>query len=114
MQESKIFVPNLENYACVVIRNNSTMRAYENMPQRNSSSDYTDYYFTSNYVYTKGTESWTNYSTLPVCLTSDQITDEVYYRNDFDSILIIFMILCIFCFVFPWKIFTRIFRKWSF
>lgn len=38
-------------------------------------------------------------------------TDEIYYRNDFADILIIFFIMCIFCFYIPLKVFLRLFRR---
>lgn len=105
-----IYVPDT-SYACYVVRDETTIRAYEQMPQRNREVDYRDYFYNSNYLYQDGTQSFSNYSTLPVCLDSSLITNEVYYRNDFDSILIIFLIMCIFCFYLPLKIFVRLFRR---
>lgn len=53
--------------------------------------------------------SLSNYNLIPY----SQFTDDVYYRTDFDSILIIFLIMCIFCFYIPIKIFTRLFRRFQ-
>lgn len=44
-------------------------------------------------------------------LNSNTFSDEVFYRNDFADILIIFVIMCIFSFYIPIKIFSRIFKK---
>lgn len=106
-----IYVPDLDNYKCYVVQSDTILRAYKQIPQQNSTVEYRDYYYTSNYLYKDGTQSFSNYSILPVCLSSSQLTTEVYYRNDFDSILIIFLILSIFGFYIPIKIFSRLFRR---
>ena len=108
-----IYVPDLENYKCFVVRNESTIRAYKNIPVNNSDVDYRDYYYNSNYLYQDGVQSFGPYSTLPICLDNSKLTDSVYYRNDFDSILVIFLIMCIFCFYLPLKIFVRLFRRFQ-
>ena len=108
-----IYVPDLENYECFVVRDETTIRAYEEVPTRNSEVDYRDYYYNSNYIYQDGTQTFGNYSTLPVCLSSSVLTSEVYYRNDFDRILIILIIMCIFCFVIPLKVILRLFRRFQ-
>lgn len=105
-----IYVPDL-NYSCYVIINSETIRAYSSTPRLNSSSSYRDFYINTNYIYMDGVQSWSNYSTLPVCLDSSVLTDDVYYRNDLDSILFVFSILCIFCLYIPFKIFFRLFKK---
>lgn len=106
-----IYVPDLENYKCFVVRNESTIRAYKNIPVNNSDVAYRDYFYNSNYLYQDGVQSFGSYSTLPICLDNSNLTNNVYYRNDFDSILIIFLIMCIFCFYLPLKIFVRLFRR---
>lgn len=108
-----IYVPDLENYQCFVVRNESTIRAYKNIPQNNMDIEYRDYYYNSNYLYQDGVQSFGAYSTLPICLDNSKLTDSVYYRNDFDSILVIFLIMCIFCFYLPLKIFVRLFRRFQ-
>lgn len=105
-----IYVPST-NYSCYVVQSEGVIRAYEQTPRNNIDINYRDYYIRSNYIYKDGTQSFGSYSTLPVCLDNSQITDSVYYRNDFDSILIIFLIMSIFCFLIPIKIFTRLFRR---
>ena len=108
-----IYVPDLENYKCFVVRSESTIRAYKNIPVNNSDVAYRDYYYNSNYLYQDGIQSFGSYSTLPICLDNSNLTDSVYYRNDFDSILVIFLIMCIFCFYLPLKIFVRLFRRFQ-
>jgi len=105
-----IYVPDT-NYACYVVINSDTIRAYSSIPRLNGTSYYRDYYLNSNYIYQDGSQSWGSYGTLPTCLNSSKITNEVYYRNDFDSILIIFLIMCIFCFYIPLKIFSKLFKR---
>ena len=48
-----IYVPDLENYKCFVIRNDTTLRADKNIPVNNSDVPYRDYYYTSNYLIKK-------------------------------------------------------------
>lgn len=106
-----IYVPELSSYQCYVVRDSNTIRAYKQKPTYNSNIVYRDYFYNSNYLYQDGTQQFSNYTTLPVCLDKNVLTDNVYYRNDFDSILIIFLILSIFCFLIPIKIFLRLFRR---
>lgn len=106
-----IYVPELENYKCYVVRSENVIRAYKQIPYNNSTIQYRDYYYNSNYLYQDGEQSFSQYTTLPVCLDTNNLTSEVYYRNDFDSILIMFLILSIFCFYLPLKIFIRLFRR---
>lgn len=106
-----IYVPDLDNYECFVVQSEGVIRAYEEIPTYNSSIIYRDYYLKSNYIFKDGVQSFGNYSTLPICLSSSVLTDRVEYRNDFDSILIIFLIMCLFCFYIPICLFKRIFRR---
>lgn len=108
-----IYVPDLENYQCFVVRDENIIRAYEEIPQLNQSTNYRDYYINSNYLYQDGVQEFSRYSTLPICLDSSVLTNEVYYRNDFDSILVILLIMSIFCFYIPIKIFLRLFRRFN-
>ena len=109
----KIYVPDKENYKCFVIRSEEVIRAYEEIPTNNSEINYRDYYYNSNYLYNDGVQSFSSYTTLTVCLYNNNITDNVYYRNDIDSILIVFIALCIFAIWMPLKIFMRLFRRFN-
>ena len=106
-----IYVPDLKNYKCFVVRDETTIRAYKEVPRKNSDIEYRDYFYNSNYLYQDGEQSFGNYSVLPVCLDNSILTNEVYYRNDFDSILIIFLIMSIFCILIPIKLFLRFIRR---
>lgn len=108
-----IYVPDLENYECFVVQSEGVIRGYEEVPRNNITVNYRDWYINSSYIYRDGSQDFNNWSNLPVCLEASQVTNEVYYRNDFDSILIIFLILCIFCFYIPIKIFVRLFRRFQ-
>lgn len=109
----KIYVPNLENYQCVYVRSNDIIRAYFQKPRNNSTVTYRDYYINSNYIYTDGEQSFSNYTLLPTCLNNTNLTSEVYYRNDFDSILVMFICLCLIFFYIPIKILFRLFRRFN-
>lgn len=108
-----IYVPDIENYKCFVVNSDTTIRAYKEIPTNNSTINYRDYYYTSNYLYKDGIQTFSNYTTLPICLDNNIVTDNVYYRNDLDSILIIFLILCIFGLLIPLKVFMRLFRRFN-
>lgn len=96
----KIYVPNYESYNCAVVTNANTIRVYDTVPTHNSTIDYTDYYYTGHYYFVRGTATFSNYSTLPNCLYDDDITTNVYYRNDFADIMIIFSCILVFCWFF--------------
>ena len=108
-----IYVPDVENYQCFVVRSDTTIRAYKQIPTNNATVDYRDYFYTANYLYQDGSQSFSQYTTLPVCLDNSKVTDNVYYRTDLDSILIIFTILCIFGLLIPLKVFMRLFRRFN-
>lgn len=108
-----IYVPEKENYACYVVRSEEVIRAYEDIPRNNTEVNYRDYYYNSNYLYNDGVQSFSQYTTLPTCLDNNNVTSDYYYRNDFADILIIFLIMCIFCFLIPLKIFLRLFRRFQ-
>lgn len=108
-----IYVPEKESYKCYVVQSEGVIRGYEKIPQNNITTNYRDYYINSNYIYKDGVATFSSYSTLPVCLSSDVVTSDVYYRNDLDSILIIFTILFFFCILIPWKIICRLFRRFN-
>ena len=106
-----IYVPDTQNYKCFVVQNEQVIRAYKSIPRNNTTIDYRDYYIQSNYIYKDNQQTFSQYATLPICLESSVVTDDVYYRNDFDSILIIFIILAFVCFYCPFKLFMRMFKK---
>ncbi len=112
---NNIYVPDL-SYSCYTLIDKDTIRAYKTTPynpgyNQTININYRDYYINSNYLYKDGIQQFSNYTTLPICLEHSSLTNEVYYRNDFDRILIIFVILCIIIFGIPLKIFLRFFKR---
>ena len=107
-----VYVPEYNEGNCAYILNSDVIRVYNSQPQHNTTISYKDYYIKSSYIYNDGSTTFSNYSTLPTCIADSRITTEVYYRNDFDSILVIFFIILIFCFYFPYRIISRIFGRW--
>lgn len=108
---SKVFVPSYENNNCLVIQNNNTIRVYDNRPTQNSNVHYKDYYINSHYLEVEGTQNFSQYATLPVCMNSNNITTEYFYRSDFMEILVIFLIMCYFIFLLPLKVIFRLFKR---
>lgn len=106
-----IYVPDLENYKCYVVQNEEVIRGYKEKPTNNSTVEYRDFYINSSYIYKDNYQTFSQYTTLPVCLSQENITDNIYYRNDLDKILIIFMVFAIICIYFPLKLFSRLFKK---
>lgn len=99
-----IYIPTeFLNSPCKVV-NNGYIRAYTN----SSLTDYTDIYINQNYMLKEGT-SFNGYN--GVCDTINEYTDDFYYRNDFDSILISFLILSIFIIYIPLKLVSKLFIK---
>lgn len=109
-----IYVPDL-SYECYVVIDNETIRAYETKPYNPGYNDqveinYRDYYINSSYLYQDGSQTFSRYSTIPVCLDSNNLTTDVYYRNDIDKIMVTFIILIgIVVFVF-WLCLKALFR----
>lgn len=109
-----IYLPidNVNDFACYSIYDKDTVRAYYTKPALDSSSNYVDFYINSHYLQKTGTQSWGQWnSSLPTCLSSDLITTDYYYRNDFSDILLIFIIFAIVGIYLPFKLISRIFRK---
>lgn len=110
MFDFKIYIPiEKENISCVSVLDHNTLRVYDNIPDFNSSSTYTDFYIDSHYLSKVGVETFSE--SIPGCISSDLITNDFYYRQDFDSILFVFIVLMFFMFLVPFKIFTKLFRR---
>ena len=97
---------------CYVVQSEGVIRGYDHTPANNVNYNYRDYYINSDYIYRDGIGSWNQYSTLPVCLSNDVITNDYFYRVDLFKILIIFLILFIFIVKYPYRLFIRIFGRW--
>lgn len=111
---SKIYVPQDATYnKCYVVQSEGVIRGYNKSPAYNTDYSYRDYYINSDYIYKDGTGSWGNssYYGLPVCLSQEVVTNEVYYRIDYDKSLFIFLIFALVIFYIPTKVFLQIFRR---
>ena len=102
-----IYVPDL-NFQCYSVIDKDTIRAYYETPELGNIVDYRDYFINSHYIYTDGIET---ISVIPQCIESTNLTNEVYYRNDFVIILIMFVLLSFICFYIPSTIFMKLFKK---
>lgn len=109
---SKVYVPSYTSSNCAYIYNSDIIRVYDTVPQHSQTVNYTDYYIKSSYISNTGSTTFSQYSTLPTCISSSNITTDYWYRNDFDKILVILFIILILCFYFPYRIITRIFGRW--
>lgn len=114
-----VYVPkyNSNIHRCVYVLNNNTIRVYRQVPYNPSGTqntvniDYIDFHYNSNYYETYGRTSFRYNTALPTCLTSNQITDNWYYRNDLSDILLSFSIIVVFGFGIPIIVFKRLFKK---
>lgn len=108
-----IYIPSYSTNSCVTIDNINSgfIRVYDRYPTINSNVNYTDYFVNYNYMSRSGTQSFGNYNVNVNCISHDRLSTDFYYRNDFDSILIIFLIILIIGFGIPFKIITRFFKR---
>lgn len=107
--DDMIYVPEDSTYnKCYVVQNEGVIRGYDIIPALSTNYNYRDYYINSSYIYKDGSGSWSQYSTLPICLDSEKLTNDFYYRLDFDKICIIFITLVLFGILLPIKIFSKI------
>lgn len=108
-----IYVPEYTQGNCAYIYNSDIIRVYDSQPRQNSTISYKDYYINSSYIYNEGSTTFSNYTTLPVCINNSRITTEVYYRNDFPQILWIFIAFAFCCLWIPWRLYLRLFRRYQ-
>lgn len=91
---SKIYIPELEEGNCVVIRSADVIRVYDSRPTLNSEVHYRDYYPGLNYNYNEGTQIFGNYSSsLPVCR---EATDDIKYTSSYPLFIMLAVIGLIF------------------
>lgn len=104
---AKVYLPTeYLNKPCYVV-NNDYIRVYESTNDRDNIVY--DVYFKNNYLIRQGSSNF-SYSTQ--CDNINSYTDSIYYRYDFDKIVVIFFIILILCFYFPYRIISRIFGRW--
>ena len=108
----KIYVPEDTTYnKCYVVQSEGVIRGYDRVPANNTSYSYRDYYINNSYIYKDNVGQWSQYTTLPICLDSSDITNDIWYRQDMPNILLMFLIINIFGIYLPIKIFSKIFKK---
>lgn len=88
-----IYVPDYEAGNCAYMYSNNVLRVYERTPQNNTTINYIDYMVDNHYLYREGSTTFNQYSTLPLCLSSSNITTNYGYRTDIADILITFLII---------------------
>lgn len=109
---SKIYVPSFSSTNCAYIYNSDIIRVYDSQPRQNATIQYTDYYIKSSYISNNGSTTFNQYSTLPVCIDSNRITTEFYYRNDFPQIMVTSLAIICFCYFIISKIVRTTFLGW--
>lgn len=111
-----IYLPEI-SYACYEVRDKDTIRAYHTQPYNPPTNQsititYTDYFINSHYLSKNGTQNFGYNTTLPSCINKNTLTNDFYYRNDIDNILIIFLIIVIFIYYLGIKPIIRLFGRW--
>lgn len=103
-----LYVP-IDNFnnVCVEKLNTDIIRVYDSV-NINQENNYTDYNTSNHY------NSYTSSIVLtsqPTCINSDELTNDIYYRNDLSHILVIFFIMAFIIFYIPYKLIMRFYRK---
>ena len=103
-----IYVPieNLDN-VCIKKLDTNILRYYKTT-NINQDNDYIDYNSANHYNTYEGKEYL---DTIPTCIDRQDLTNDIYYRNDLAHILILFIIFSFVIFYIPYKIFLRFYRK---
>lgn len=108
MVVTKIYVPtDLLNKSCYQV-NQGYIRVWDSVTL-NESNTYTDVFINQDYQVV--TDSIVLTESLK-CDSANTYTDNVLYRVDIDRIFVIVFIFMLVCFLFPYRIFSRLFGKW--
>lgn len=111
----KIYLPvdDVNDYACYVVYDKDTIRAYYTKPVNEQRVNYTDFYINSHYLEKEGSQTFYNYN-LPSCLPTTSLTTDLFYRFDLSQSLIIFTLLILIMFWTPLKLtWFRLFRRFN-
>lgn len=111
MQNIYLPINSVDDFTCYVVFDSNIIRAYKE-PLIIGDNVYIDFYINSHYLEKEGIQNISSTIEMPVCMNSDLITTNYYYRNDISHILVIFFILLLILFVFPYLVFRRFFGKW--
>lgn len=107
---SKVYLPTYTSNNCIVIYDKDTIRVYDSLPQYQQVANYKDYYINSHYLVKEDSEV---IESVPSCELQDNFTTNVFYRNDLMDIMVVFIILVIICFYFPYRVISRCLGKWA-
>ena len=109
---TKIYLPikDFSTYKCYVVYDSGVIRAYKNNLQIGDNS-YTDFYLNSHYISKDGVQTISSTQELPVCMSTDNLTNDKYYRFDISNILSICSFIIFFLIV-GFKVFARLFGRW--
>lgn len=103
---AKIYLPtDLVDNSCKVV-NNDYIRVYTNQ----NYTSWTDVYFKNGYYLKTGSNQYGQVNVS--CDNINTYTDNIFYRYDLADSMIIFFVITIVCFYFPFKIFSRAFGRW--
>ena len=104
---TKIYLPTeYVNKSCKVVYD-GYIRVYDNT----NYNSWNDVYYKYDYYVRQGSSNYSQ--TNVVCVNINVYTDDVFYRYDFSSILIMLFIMLIICLYFPYKVVSRILGKWG-
>mgnify|MGYP006976139101 CR=1 FL=1 len=105
---SKIYVPELEDNNCVIIRSVDVIRVYDREPTLNSEIHYRDYYPNLNYNYNEGTQTFGNYSSsLPVCR---EASSDIKYNSSYPQFILVCVVILIFAVKVIYDFLTELFN----
>lgn len=104
-----IYVPieNISSNTCVEVLDTNILRYYHTTLVDHD-NDYTDYNSSNHY---SSYSSSIYLTSQPQCINYEDLTNQVYYRNDLSHILVCFFIMAIVIFYIPYKLFMRFYRK---
>lgn len=105
------YLPNFNENSCISLDylESNYIRVYDSTPDGVSNTNYTDYFFKSNYISRSGTGIFTNVN----CSDHSNFTTDFYYRYDFPFILLIFSVFVFFIILVPIKIWSKLFKRGS-
>lgn len=109
-----VYLPEYNTGNCAYIYNSDIIRVYESQPRQNTTINYKDYYIKSSYIYNTGSTTFSQYSTLPTCISSDRITTDFWHRNDIADICIVSFLLCFVGYFFISRIVRTLFIDWRY
>ena len=109
-----IYVPQDYNNSsyCAYLSSNNVLRVYTSQPSYNTTITYRDFMLDNHYLYRDGVTTFGNYSTLPTCLPSSDLTSFWGYRTDLADILLCLAIIVGFLYFVISRPFKALFRGW--